>query len=78
MVPTEIHSLYRTGKGMLVFLVKHPRPDIANAVRELTKLLLDGPTQAVMKEMMCVIKFGSDTKHHGLRIEPDANCQLQG
>jgi hypothetical protein len=74
LVSTEMHSLYRTGTGMLLFLVKHSRPDIANAVRELTKLL-DGPTQAAMKEMMRVIKFVIDTKHHGLRIEPDANCK---
>jgi hypothetical protein len=43
LISKEMHSLYRTGTGMLLFLVKHSRPDIANAVRELTKLL-DGPT----------------------------------
>jgi hypothetical protein len=29
---------YRSGVGMLIYLVKHSRPDIANATRELTKV----------------------------------------
>ena len=36
-------SLYRSGVGMLLYLVKHSRPDIANATRELSKVL-DGAT----------------------------------
>jgi uncharacterized protein YdaT len=64
------HSLYRTGVGMLLFLVKHSRPDIANAVRELSKVL-DGPSPAAMKEMKRVIKYVLDTKHYGLKIEPE-------
>ena len=64
------HSLYRTGVGMLLFLVKHSRPDIANAVRELSKVL-DGPSPAALKEMKRVIKYVLDTKHYGLKIEPE-------
>jgi hypothetical protein len=36
---------YRSGAGILMYLVKHSRPDIANATRELTKVL-DGATEA--------------------------------
>ena len=31
------HSQYRTGIGKLLYLAKHSRPDIANAVRELAR-----------------------------------------
>jgi hypothetical protein len=65
----EEHSIYRSGVGMLLYLVKHSRPDIANAVRELTKCLI-GPHPAAMKEMYRVIKFVLDTQSIGLRIEP--------
>ena len=36
-VSKEEHEQYRNGVGMLLYLVKHARPDIANAVRELTR-----------------------------------------
>ena len=34
-VDAEKHAMYRSGVGVLLYLVKHTRPDIANAVREL-------------------------------------------
>ena len=49
-------SEFRTGVGMLLYLVKHSRPDIANAVRELTKVL-DRATLAHWKAMLRVIKL---------------------
>ena len=36
-IDPERASKYRTGMGMLLYLVKYIRPNIANAVRELTK-----------------------------------------
>ena len=51
---------YRSGVGMLLYLIKHSRPDISNAVRELTKVL-DGATQAHWKAMIRVIKYVLDT-----------------
>ena len=53
------HKAYRSGVGMLLYLVKHSRPDITNAVRELSKAL-DGATQSAFKEMKRVIKIGTD------------------
>ena len=50
-VDDEKHRIYRSGVGMLLYLVKHSRPDIANAVRELTKAL-DAPSLAAYKEML--------------------------
>ncbi len=63
-------KLFRSGVGMLLYLVKHSRPDISNAVRELSKVL-DGATPAAFKEMLRVIKFVLDTKSKGLWIEPE-------
>ena len=48
VVSNEEHEQYRTGVGMLLYLVKHTRPDVANTVRELTRLN-DGPTESAMK-----------------------------
>jgi hypothetical protein len=65
----EDQSVYRSGTGMLLYCTKHSRPDISNAVRELTKLL-DGATPVAFKEMLRVTKFVLDTSTLGLRIEP--------
>ena len=69
MVDEQLHKIYRSGVGMLLFLVKHSRPDIANAVRELSKMM-DGPNEAAMKELKRVIKFVLDTQDYGLKMEP--------
>jgi hypothetical protein len=50
-VSPEMQSRYCTGVGMLLFLIKHSRPDMANAVRELSKCL-DGPNEAAYKDML--------------------------
>ena len=68
-VDAEKHSIYRSGVGMLLYLVKHSRPDIANAVRELTKAL-DGPSPAAYKEFLRVVKHTIDTKNLALKIVP--------
>ena len=48
LVSSEDQALYRSGVGMLLYLVKHSRPDIANVVRELSKVM-DGATPAALK-----------------------------
>ena len=48
-VSAEKHAQYRLGVGMLLYLVKHSRPDIANCVRELSKVL-DGPSEASQRD----------------------------
>ena len=62
--------VYRSGVGMLLFLIKHSRPDIANAVRELTKVL-DGASPAAYKELMRFIKYVLDTERLALKIQPN-------
>jgi len=61
--------MYRSAVGTLLFLLKHSRPDLANPLRELSKVL-DCPTEAALKELKRVIKFVLDTKEYGLKIKP--------
>ena len=61
VIPPMEHALYRSGTGMLLYLVKHSRPDIANPVRELSKAL-DMPNEAAFKEMKRVLKYVIDMK----------------
>ena len=53
----------------MLYLVKHTRPDIANAVWELSKML-DCVTLSAIKELRRVIKYVLDTRELGLKIEP--------
>ena len=69
------HKEFCSGVGMLLYLVKHSRPDIANCVRELSKVL-DGATPEAYKEMMRAIKFVLDTKDLGLKIIPSEGRNL--
>jgi hypothetical protein len=70
LISIEDQSTFRSGVGMLLYLVKHSRPDIANAVRELSKVA-DGATAAHWNAMIRVIKFVLDTENHGLKIKPN-------
>ena len=65
----EFQKRYRTGVGMLMYCIKHSRPDITNAVRELTKVL-GKATPAAYKEMLRICKFIADTKNMGLKVDP--------
>jgi hypothetical protein len=53
---------------MLLYLVKNSRPDISDAVRELTKVL-DGATSAHWKAMLRVIKYVIDTNMLALKLK---------
>ena len=55
--------------GILLWLVNHSWPAIANYVRKLSKVL-DGVTEASYKEMLRVIKYVLDSCNLGLKIEP--------
>ena len=66
--PSEQHR-YRSGVCMLNYLVKHLRPDIANCVSKLSKVL-DGSTPASYKEILHVIRYVLGTKKLGLKLCP--------
>ena len=55
---------------MLLFLMKHSRPDIANVTRELSKVMMN-PTPCATKELKRVIKYVLDTKNLELKLCPN-------
>ena len=69
VVYAEEHKVFRNGVGMLIFLVKYSRPDIANAIRELSKAM-PSPSPVAVKELMRVLKFVIDTKSLGFKMKP--------
>jgi hypothetical protein len=68
-ITEEEQSTYRSVVGSLLHLTKHSRPDISNAVRELSKSM-DGATPLAFKEMKRLVKFVIDTNEYGLKIAP--------
>jgi hypothetical protein len=48
---------------MLLYLVKHSRPDISNSVRELSKVA-DGATEGHFKALLSTVKYFMDTVVH--------------
>jgi len=70
LVSEEEQKQFRSGVGMLLFLIKHSRPDIANPVRELSKVL-DGASPLHFKYMIRVMKYVMETKDYGLHIKPN-------
>ena len=65
-VSNDEQTEYRSGVGMLLFLTKFSRPDISNAVRELSKMN-DKACEGHVKELFRVIKFVLDTRYWSLR-----------
>ena len=61
-------TLYRSAVGMLLFLAKHSRPDLANIVRELLRVN-NGATKGHMSMLLRVIKFTLDTRNRVLNYE---------
>ena len=60
---------YQSGVGTLLYLTKHSRLDIANAVRQLSKSM-DGASRLQLSKLRRVAKFVFDTKTLGLCIVP--------
>jgi hypothetical protein len=68
-VSPEDQSIYRSVVGLLLYLTKNSRPDIANIVWELS-MCMDGGTPSAFKEMKCLVKFVMDTDGYGLNVLP--------
>ena len=69
LIKHEDQSIYRSGVGMLFYLVKHSGPEISNAVRELSKVC-DGATQCHRKALIRTIQYVLNTETIGLKIKP--------
>ena len=68
LLSTEDQKIYRSGVGMLLYLVKYSRPDIANSVRELAKVM-DGAGKKDYERLMRTIKYILDTRHKCLYMD---------
>jgi hypothetical protein len=69
LVSNHQQEMYRSGVGMLFYLVKHLRPDIANVVEELSKCM-KGANTAAYKLLLQVIKFILDMRDYSLKLAP--------
>jgi hypothetical protein len=52
----EEQMLYRSAVGSLLFLVRHSRPDLANSVREFSKVM-DRAEKSQWKELLRMVKY---------------------
>ena len=59
---------YQSVVVALLYLTKFSCPDLANSVRELSKVM-DGPSMCDIKIMLHVVKYIEDTKNWELKIE---------
>jgi hypothetical protein len=75
LISPERHKLFRSGVGMLLYLFKHSRPDISNAVRELSKVS-EGATEAHWKELLRTIKFILATFKKALLLHPKMENEI--
>jgi hypothetical protein len=72
LISPEKKKNFRMGVGMLLYLVKHSRPDITNSVQELLKVD-DGATEAHFKALFSTVKYVMDTGNLGLLLQPRLN-----
>ena len=68
LIAVEDQLLYRRAIGILLYLVKYSRPDISNAVRELSKAN-DGADKSSLKCLLRTIKYVLDTKDLSLMYD---------
>ena len=60
-------TLYRCGVGILLYLVKQTRPDLANATRELSRAM-DVANYVHWKELLRVIKYTLKSQEKGISL----------
>jgi Reverse transcriptase (RNA-dependent DNA polymerase) len=68
----EEQVLYRSAVGSLLYLVKHSRPDLANSIREFSKVL-DRAEQSHWKELLRMVTYVSLSRNKELCLFPDKN-----
>jgi len=61
---------YRSGVGKLLHIMRWSRPEIYNAVRELSRFMTIGASKVHMKAMERVMNYCLTTRDRRLLIEP--------
>ena len=68
LLSKEKQELYRSGVGMLLYITKYTRPNIANSTREHSKMM-DGATEQHLSSLLKLIKYVIDRKDKMLRLK---------
>ncbi|KAL7457138.1 hypothetical protein ACHAWC_008616 [Mediolabrus comicus] len=76
-ISDEQHKSFRSMVGLLNYLVKLTRPDIANPVRNVAKGLAS-PGPLALKEALRISKFTLDTDSYGLLLRLDTRNRNNG
>ena len=71
---STMQTKFRSGVGMLLFLVKYSRPDIANSVRELSKVN-DCAGKKHFGELLRCLKYVFRTRNRVLMFSPTISAQ---
>ena len=66
---TERQTEYQSGVRSLLYLVKHSRPDLAHAAKELAKVI-DGGTKKHYEQLLWVVNYVLSTKRKGVALKP--------
>src|SRR5210317_2573153 len=69
VVNKNLHKLYRSGVGKLLYLTKHSRPDISNSLRELSQHL-DRPTRTHIQALFRALDYVVNNKENYLILKP--------
>ena len=65
---SQEQTLYRCGVGILLYLVKQTRPNLANATRELSRAM-DVANYVCWKELLRVIKYALKSQEKGIVLK---------
>ena len=65
LLTTQKQVRYQSGVGLLLYIVKHSRPDLNNSVRELSKSM-DRANEDGYKKLLQVLNFIQHTKNLGI------------
>ena len=72
-ISAEDKNTFWSGVGMLLYLLKRSRPDIANATREVSKVN-DGANPSEFHQLLHVIRYLHNTKNLGLKLEQSVDA----
>ena len=73
----DLQNRYRSGLGLLLYLVNHSRPELSNAVRELSKCMNE-TNMSHYKALLSEIKYVIDTKYYCYQMKQDGNIRIGG
>ena len=67
--------IYRSGVGLLIYLLKHSIPELSNTVRELFKCM-DEVNMSHYKDFLRAIKYIINTNNYLYQMKPDVNINV--